>query len=38
MYGTEFYTDMSMLDVLKEELKRKRQYLIYSGEKTQNEW
>ena len=33
MYGTEFYTDMSMLDVLKEELNRKRQYLIYMGEK-----
>ena len=33
MYGTEFYTDMSMLDILKEELNRKRQYLIYMGEK-----
>ena len=33
MYGTEFYTEMSMLDVLKEELNRKRQYLIYMGEK-----
>lgn len=33
MYGTEFYTNMSMLDILKEELKRKRKYLIYMGEK-----
>lgn len=31
--GTEFITDMSMLDVLKEELNRKRQYLIYMGNK-----
>lgn len=31
--GIEFITDMSMLDVLKEELKRQRQYLIYMGEK-----
>ena len=33
MEGTEFITDMSMLDVLKEELNRKRQYLIYMGKK-----
>lgn len=31
--GYEFYTTMSMLDILKEELNRKRQYLIYMGEK-----
>ncbi len=31
--GPEFYTSMSMLDILKEELNRKRQYLIYMGQK-----
>lgn len=34
--GYEFYTDMSMLDILKEELNRKRQYLIYMGQKLNN--
>lgn len=33
MYGTEFFTDMSMLDILKEELNKKRQYFIYLGQK-----
>ena len=31
--GPEFYTSMPMLDILKEELNRKRQYLIYMGQK-----
>lgn len=33
--GKDFYTKMSMLDVLIEELNRKRQYLIYMGEKVE---
>lgn len=31
--GPEFYTSMSMLDILKEELNKKRKYLIYMGQK-----
>lgn len=31
-YGKTYYTDMSMLDLLKEELNRKRKYLVYIGE------
>lgn len=33
LYGTKFYTDMGMMDLLKEELNRKRQYLIYMGQR-----
>lgn len=31
--GTVFYTSMSMLELLKEELNKRRQYLIYMGQK-----
>ncbi len=35
--GVRYYTEMSMLDILKEELNQERQYLIYMGQKFEKE-